>query len=118
MIGGVMMQCIMMIVDSWDDGWGYYDWDEAYYTEPQEPSQPDHHSVENDVAIKEAQQAEKVAESLLADAQRTWSEAQRATQALRKDRGFGQHVGPQSHQDDRIFEAALPCWCKIIPFEL
>lgn len=40
--------------DSWDDGWGYYDWDEAYYTEPQEPSQPDHLSVEDDVAIKEA----------------------------------------------------------------
>jgi len=94
--------------DSWDDGWGYYDWDEAYYTEPQEPSQPDHHSVENDVAIKEAQQAEKVAESLLADAQRTWSEAQRATQALRKDRGFGQHVGPQSHQVPR--GPCFICW--------
>ena len=94
--------------DSWDDGWGYYDWDEAYYTEPQEPSQPDHLSVEDDVAIKEAQQAEKVAESLLADAQRTWSEAQRATQALRKDRGFGQHVGPQSHQVPR--GPCFICW--------
>ena len=87
--------------DSWDDGWGHYDWDEAYYTEPHETSQADQPGAEDDVAIKEAQQAEKVAESLLADAQRTWTEAQRATQALRRDRGFGQHVGPQSHQVPR-----------------
>ena len=74
---------------------------EAYYTEPHELPQADQPSAEDDVAIKEAQQAEKVAESLLADAQRTWTEAQRATQALRRDRGFGQHVGPQSHQAPR-----------------
>ena len=39
--------------------------------------------------LKEAQKAEQVAESLAAEANRTWSEAQKATQALRRDRGFG-----------------------------
>ncbi|CAE7581414.1 Smyd3, partial [Symbiodinium sp. CCMP2456] len=39
--------------------------------------------------LQEAQQAEQVAESLAAEATRTWAEAQRATQALRRDRGFG-----------------------------
>eukprot|EP00434_Breviolum_minutum_P047006 symbB.v1.2.044394.t1/scaffold44042.1/size193/1 len=48
-------------------------------------------SDESDPAIKEAQAAEKVAESLAMEAQRTWSEAQKATAALRRDRGFG-HV--------------------------
>ena len=43
----------------------------------------------DDEKYKEAKQAEKVAESLALEAQRTWSDAQKATQALRRDRGFG-----------------------------
>ena len=39
--------------------------------------------------IKEAQRAEQVAENLAAEAHRTWTEAQRATAALKRDRGFG-----------------------------
>ena len=71
---------------SWHDP--YWDWSESYVAEqPEEPSSAD----AEDPAIKEAQQAERVAESLALEAQRTWSEAQRATAALRKDRGFGQH---------------------------
>ena len=50
---------------------------------------------EDDEKVKEAQQAERVAESLALEAQRTWAEAQRASQALRRDRGFGKS-GPSS----------------------
>ena len=39
--------------------------------------------------LQEAQQAERVFESLAAEAARTWSEAQHATQALRRGCGFG-----------------------------
>ena len=43
----------------------------------------------DDEKLREAQQAEQMAESLAIEAQRTWTEAQRATQALKRDRGFG-----------------------------
>ncbi|CAE7510524.1 unnamed protein product [Symbiodinium sp. CCMP2592] len=89
--------------DAWwqeDDAWwyedyfvdGYYDdsWWENYAAEGHEQmvaSEPE--DPESLAKYKEAQQAEKIAEGLAAEAQRTWAEAQRATQALRKDRGFG-----------------------------
>ncbi|CAE7561074.1 unnamed protein product [Symbiodinium sp. CCMP2592] len=90
--------------DDWwqsDDSW----WNDAYYTDESSYGEDpwwmedwwgyDAHTAQepDDAALKEklqeAQQAEQVAESLAAEAHRTWAEAQRATQALRKDRGFG-----------------------------
>lgn len=48
----------------------------------------------DDTAVLEAQKAEQEAEELVMQAQRTWTEAQKATQALlRRDRSFG-HVQP------------------------
>ena len=90
-----------------DDGW----WDAAYFdeysddaawwpeTSPQELQTiaESATSPAEEERLREAQHAEKVAESLAMQAQRTWSEAQRATQALRKDRGFGQY-GSSSNQ--------------------
>ena len=81
--------------DGWDDAYAYYhdyhdDWwddrgDGAYgFQATSERTDP-----EDEEKLREAQQAEKVAESLALEAQRTWADAQRATQALRKDRGFG-----------------------------
>ena len=75
----------------YDDSWEY---DQYYASQPAGMDTHDGHVVtsdESDPAIKEAQAAEKVAESLAMEAQRTWSEAQKATAALRRDRGFG-HV--------------------------
>ncbi|CAE7252767.1 unnamed protein product [Symbiodinium sp. CCMP2592] len=72
-------------VDPWWDDGSYEGYDQvAAAAETEEP--------ENVEKLKEAQQAERIAEGLAAEANRTWSEAQRATQALRKDRGFGAMV--------------------------
>ena len=49
--------------------------------------------TEDDPAVLEAVEAERAAEALALEAKRTWSQAQQATAALRRDRGFGQHVG-------------------------
>ena len=72
-----------------DDGWDDQDW----WSEPFEAQS--HQPVEvgdgADETLLEAQKAEQEAEALAMQAQRTWSEAQKATQALRRDRGFG-HV--------------------------
>ncbi|CAE7821609.1 GIP [Symbiodinium sp. CCMP2592] len=72
---------------SWEDsdGWGGdpRSWEPEALPAVAEP--PD----DEDPKLKEAQKAEAIAESLAVEAQRTWTEAQRATQALRKDRGFG-----------------------------
>ena len=76
---------------SWDDG-GWYDnrfqgtWNEARFHQP-EPARDD---PPEDQGLQESLQAEKEAEALALQANRTWAEAQRATQALRRDRGFGQ----------------------------
>ena len=80
--------------EDWDwygDDWDWWDYD-GYYTNLPEEQAEDEPAItpEEEAALKEAQQAERVAESLAAEAQRTWSEAQKATQALRRDRGFGQ----------------------------
>ncbi|CAE7938585.1 GIP [Symbiodinium sp. KB8] len=73
---------------NWEDsdGWwnaGSQDWG------PEAMPAVTEQAEDNDPQLKEAAKAEKIAESLAAEAQRTWSEAQRATQQLRKDRGFG-----------------------------
>ena len=70
----------------WDAEEGEH-WDFA----AEQPSASDGMDFEQDEAVKEAQKAEKVVESLAVEAQRTWSEAQKATQALKRDHGFG-HV--------------------------
>ena len=94
--------------DDWweDDGWwsndysGYYMNDFGAYEDdvwwdewPGEPgvamTATPADDPEMDEKIKEAQKAEHIAESLAAEANRSWTEAQRATQALRRDRGFG-----------------------------
>ena len=74
--------------DSW--WWWNEDWDaDSFPVTQQDPEDPGAAAK-----LQEAQQAERVAESLAAEAHRTWTEAQRATQALRKDRGFGAVLQP------------------------
>ena len=80
------------------DPWWEEDWDgESMPAITPEPLDPDALAK-----LQEAQQAEKVAESLAMEANRTWTEAQRATQAIRKDRGFGAVV-PGSSQGVKCF---------------
>ncbi|CAE7443123.1 Cacna1h [Symbiodinium natans] len=83
----------------WNNAW----WNEHFYAGPDhwsedwwtgdsnhwEPEALPVVAAEEDPKVQEAQKAEKIAESLAVEAQRTWADAQRATQALRKDRGFG-----------------------------
>ncbi|CAE7692299.1 unnamed protein product [Symbiodinium sp. CCMP2592] len=69
--------------DNFDDPWWYGDTDYSYQATADDSEPID------DEKYKEAKQAEKVAESLALEAQRTWADAQKATQALRRDRGFG-----------------------------
>ena len=70
----------------WTAQWHDEAWDEPAEVEP--PSE------EMEQAFKEALEAEKNAEALAMEARRTWAQAQQATAALRKDRGFGaQGVG-------------------------
>ena len=96
--------------DQWDDsGWWDYDamyeygwddwedgsWHDDFYQhgdhhEQAEPSAPEPSSTSDAMA---AASQETQNESFAMDGQRTWSEAQRATAALRRDRGFGQVKG-------------------------
>ena len=89
--------------DWWDSSWWHDDYyaDETYDWRAWDEEYPSHAAhvsevnddPEGDAKLKEAQQAEQMAEALALEAQRSWSEAQRATQALRKDRGFGAIAG-------------------------
>ena len=94
--------------DSWDtsshdaDGWGDAQWHEEWYDDWR--WEEDHASSEPPTLapveeegdqLKEAHQAEQAAEQLALEAKRPWVEAQRTTQQMHKDRGFGQH-GPPS----------------------
>ena len=74
-----------------DSHWFEQQWHEGHdETWPEEPPVPDvAAAVEDDEQFKEVQRAEQEAEQLLAEAKRTWAEAQRATQLMRRDRGFG-----------------------------
>ena len=88
---------------SWDD-WSWDNYGEHYENVAEEELHHAAASADDDPAVKEALQAERVAEQLAAEAHRSWSEAQRATQALRKDRGFGHvDVGGKSGSKG-------PCW--------
>ena len=94
--------------DEWWDGEDEW-WDEqAYYAgwECEDHSwspwlESDEHAYQvaapettpqDDEKYREAQQAEQIAEQLAAESHRSWTEAQKATQALRRDRGFGAHT--------------------------
>eukprot|EP00435_Cladocopium_sp_Y103_P023742 s4552_g5.t1 len=60
------------------DDWDWWNYDGYYTSLPEEPAEEEAPpSPEDEAALKEAQQAERVAESLAAEAQRTWSEAQK-----------------------------------------
>ena len=89
--------------DEWSDGWyGDAQWDyddftmdyqDDYWSEwpedvPVEPAD----TAEADEKVLEAQKAEQVAEQLALEARKTWVEAQRNAQQVRKDRGFGQSL--------------------------
>ena len=77
--------------DSGHNHWFEQQWheghDESWHEEPPVPEVAA--AVEDDAELKEVQRAEQEAEQLLAEAKRTWAEAQRATQLMRRDRGFG-----------------------------
>ncbi|CAE7462825.1 GIP [Symbiodinium sp. CCMP2592] len=77
----------------WDDYSSWNGWDAqedlAYQATSAEPP-PD------DEKLREAQQAEQIAEQLAVEARRSWTEAQKATQALRRDRGFGANASMAS----------------------
>eukprot|EP00439_Symbiodinium_sp_Y106_P070482 s1736_g12.t1 len=83
--------------DDWSEGYVYCNDYENTYEDPWWHGEADYGYQAtaddgepiDDEKYKEAKQAEKVAESLALEAQRTWSDAQKATQALRRDRGFG-----------------------------
>ena len=76
---------MMMTMDGY---WG--NWKETWKAE-EHAEEPSSRDDGDDAGLREAQHVQNVAEGLAAEAQRSWSEAQRATQALKKDRGFGQH---------------------------
>ena len=78
--------------EHYDDLYDYYqDWSWHESEEwPIEEEPPESNPVE-DEKLKEAYQAEKVAEQLALEAKRNWAEAQRTTQQMKRDRGFG-HV--------------------------
>ena len=65
-----------------DEGW------EEDWPEPQEPESIN--VAEDDEQLQEAQQAEQADKKLALEAKRTWAQAQKTTQQLRKDRGFHQ----------------------------
>ena len=77
--------------DPWFDTFASSSWDAhgSLSEAPVESSAP----TEDDPAVLEAVEAERAAEALALEAKRTWSQAQQATAALRRDRGFGQHAG-------------------------
>ena len=87
-----------------DGDWGWTEDDPSYWDYAASHEQPACEELPvDDEAVKEAQKAEKIAESLAMEAQRTWSEAQRATQALRRDRGFGHVLPPGRPNDGKCF---------------
>ena len=101
--------------DYGDGGWWYDEWDGDYEGQQAEavvdPS-------ENDDQVKDAQKAEAIAENLAMEANRTWTEAQRATQALRRDRGFGAvslGKGSKNHGATKCFVCGGPHMARDCP---
>ena len=93
--------------DEWSDNQAmWHDWNEAgdWPSEPWEAAATTEHTGPSDERVDdvtdpnliEAMEAEKQAESLALEARRTWSQAQQATQQLRRDRGFGKSGGSSS----------------------
>ena len=89
--------------DEWYDDWNTGNWNDASWHESHDNwydgSSPPEDGVvatavteeeRNDPDLIEAVEAEKAAESLALESQRTWKQAQKATATLRRDRGFGQ----------------------------
>ena len=77
--------------DPWDSSWE--SWQDSYYGQYEQPPAEEQQQPD-DPALQESLQAEREAEALALQAQRTWTEAQKATAALRRDRGFGQQRPP------------------------
>ena len=75
--------------DAWDSSWD--SWQDAQYGQSEQPAED---PPPDDPALQDSLQAEREAEALALQAQRTWTEAQKATAALRRDRGFGQQRPP------------------------
>ncbi|CAE7893849.1 unnamed protein product, partial [Symbiodinium necroappetens] len=72
--------------ESYEEQWWQDEWHGQETTGQANAVTPDPADEEK---LRDAMQAEQLAETLALEAQRTWSEAQRATQALKRDRGFG-----------------------------
>ena len=78
--------------DEWGDGWnagwqyhvGWRDDDSPVW----EPAGVEHGEDADDPRLQELQKAEQDAEVLAMEAKRTWSQAQQATAAMRRERGF------------------------------
>ncbi|CAK9007573.1 unnamed protein product [Durusdinium trenchii] len=86
---------------SWDtEDWHESDWHsmDQFGAWPQAANDPVDNTAttDDDPELQEALEAEKAAEALAVEARRTWSQAQQATTALRRDRGFGQFAGTSS----------------------
>ncbi|CAK9107809.1 unnamed protein product [Durusdinium trenchii] len=86
---------------SWDtEDWHESDWHsmDQFGAWPQAVNDPVDNTAttDDDPELQEALEAEKAAEALAVEARRTWSQAQQATTALRRDRGFGQFAGTSS----------------------
>ena len=82
----------------YENDWTYGHWsggdvNAAQWTDPTmsppDDSPADSSPTNDDPDMQEAYQAEKSAEALYNEARRTWTQAQQATAALRRDRGFG-----------------------------
>ena len=71
------------------EDWSSEAWEAAAATGEQPGPSDERVDDVTDPALIEALEAEKQAESLALEARRTWSQAQQATQQLRRDRGFG-----------------------------
>ncbi|CAK9118545.1 unnamed protein product [Durusdinium trenchii] len=109
--GTVLQQHWVETADPWynaawhESSWDTEDWHEADWQSmdqfgawPQAVNDPVDNTAttDDDPELQEALEAEKAAEALAVEARRTWSQAQQATTALRRDRGFGQFAGTSS----------------------
>ena len=118
--------------DDWSDdwsSWASHDWWDAAWTEDwSHHSENDTDNVVDDAMeahaltpeeqehVNETMRAEKIAEQLAAEAQRTWADAQRATAALRRDRGFGSsNVSKGKGKDSGCFICGGPHMARECP---